>query len=286
MNPELIQFKKQHELGEILSLTFKFLRQNFKAAGKIFIKIVGPAFLLLIAAATYYAWSTIGTSFFSTSGIEGSDFILSFGLMMLAYMLYVSTMTGTIYHIILSYINNQGEIVSSEVTAGMKADFGKLLLLTLISWILIFAGMILFIIPGIYLFVPLSLTTAILVFRREGVMESISQAFRLVKENWWMTFATLLCIGIIVYLISLVLQLPFIIYIFINAFTMASEGSSADPGELLGTGYIILNVFTSTIQYLIYSITPIGVAFVYFNLNEKQNYTGTYESIQNLGNNN
>ena len=229
MNPELIQFKKQHELGEILSLTFKFLRQNYKAAGKIFIKIVGPAFLLLIAAATYYAWSSIGTSFFSTSGIEGSDFLLSFGLMMLAYMLYVSTMTGTIYHIILSYINNQGEIVSSEVTAGMKADFGKLLLLTLISWILIFAGMILFIIPGIYLFVPLSLTTAILVFRREGVMESISQAFRLIKENWWMTFATLLCIGIIVYLISLVFQLPFIIYIFFRAFTVASEGSAADP---------------------------------------------------------
>ena len=101
-----------------------------------------------------------------------------------------------------------------------------------------------------------------------------------------MTFATLLCIGIIVYLIRLVLQLPFIIYIFFRAFTVASEGSAADPSEMLGSGYIILNIFTSTIQYLIYSITPIGVAFVYFNLNEKQNYTGTYESIQNLGNNN
>ena len=286
MSQDQIQFKKQRELGEILSVTFKFLRQNFKKAAKIFIKIVGPVFLLLIAAVTYYSWSTVGTSFFMTDGIQNSDFILSFGLMMLAYILYVSTMTGTIYHIILSYINNHGEIQASEVSKGMKADFGKLLLLTLISWIFIFAGMIAFIIPGIFIAVPLSLSTAILVFRRESVMESISSSFRLVKENWWMTFATLLCIGLIVYLISLVFQLPAIFYLFFRAFTVASETSASNPGDILGSGYIFINIFTSTIQYIIYTITPIGVAFVYFNLNEKKNFTGTYETIQNLGNNN
>ncbi len=285
MNPETIQFKKQRELGEILSVTFKFLRQNYKEAGKIFLKIVGPVFLLLIAAVTYYSWSTMGTSFFAT-GLEGSDFILSFGLMMLAYLLYVSTMTGTVYHIILSYINNQGSITPSEVSKGMKADFGKLLVLTLISWILIFAGTIAFLIPGIFVAIPLSLSTAIMVFRRESVLESISSSFRLVKDNWWMTFATLLCIGLIVYLISLVFQLPAIFYMLFRAFTVASEGSASDPSELLGTGYLYINVFTSTIQYIIYTITPIGVAFVYFNLNEKQNFTGTYETIQNLGNKN
>ncbi len=285
MNPEIIQFKQERELGEILSVTFKFLRQNYKAAGKIFIKIVGPAFLLLIAAVTYYSWSTFGTSIFGTGGLEGSDFILSFGLMILAYLLYVTTMTGTIYHIISSYINNNGRILPAEVTSGMKSDFGKLLVLTLVAWILIFAGMILFIIPGIYLFVPLSLTTATLVFRREGIMESISASFQLIKENWWMTFASLLCIALIVYLISLVFQLPAIIFFLFRAFIVASEGSAANPADLLGPGYIFINIFTSTVQYIIYSITPVGVAFVYFNLNEKQNFTGTYETIQNLGNN-
>ena len=286
MNQDLIQFKKQRELGEILSITFKFLRQNFKAAGKIYLKIVGPVFILLIAAVAYYSWSTVGTSLFSTTGLEGSDFILSMGLMLLAYLLFISTMTGTVYHIILSYINNNGTIISSEVSAGMKSDFGKLLLLTLISWVLIFAGTLLFIIPGIYVSIPLSLASAIMVFRRESVMESISSCFQLVKENWWMTFASILCIGLIVYLISLVFQLPAIFYMFFKAFTVASENSSANVSEMFGPGYVIINVITSTIQYLIYSITPIGVAFVYFNLNEKKNFTGTYETIQNLGNHN
>ena len=102
-----------------------------------------------------------------------------------------------------------------------------------------------------------------------------------------MTFASVFCIGLIVYLISLVFQLPAIFYFLVKAFISASEGSAAtNVQDMFGTGYIIINIFTSILQYIIYSITPIGIAFVYFNLNEKQNFTGTYEAIQNLGNNN
>lgn len=285
MSQEFILFKKQRELGEILSITFKFLRQNYKPAGRIFLKLVGPVFILLIATVTYYAWSTLGESLVSVSGFDTSNFVISFALMLLAYLLYFATMTGTIYHIIRSYINNKGEIVSAEVVDGMKSDFGKLLLLTFISWVLIFAGMLLFVLPGIYLAVPLSLSTAVLVFRRQGVMDSISDCFELVKNNWWITFATMLCIGLIVYLTGLIFQLPVIFFYMIKAFIVASEGSAANVSEIFGPGYIILNVITSVFQYLIYSITPIGLAFVYFNLNEKQNFTGAYETIQNLGNN-
>jgi len=286
MNQEYIEFKKQRELGEILSITFKFLRENYKDAGKIFLKLVGPAFILLIAAVTYYAWSTVGISFISNEGFNISEFMISAGLMLLAYLFYVTSMTGTVYHIILSYINNRGEIISSEVTTGMKQDFAKILMVTVISWILVFAGTMLFLIPGIYVAVPVSLATALLVFRRNSVMDSITDSFQLIKDNWWNTFASLLCIGLIVYLISLVFQLPAIFYFMFKAFVSASEGSAATSVEdMFGIGYIIINIFTSIIQYLVYSITPIGIAFVYFNLNEKQNYTGTYESIQNLGNN-
>ena len=150
MSQDYIEFKRQRELGEILNATFKFLRENYKPAGKIFLKLVGPAFVLLIAAVTYYAWATMGVSLISPEGINNSNFIISAGLMLLAYILYVSSMTGTVYHIILSYINNKGTIVASEVSAGLKADFGKILLVTFISWILIFAGTLLLILPGIY----------------------------------------------------------------------------------------------------------------------------------------
>lgn len=286
MSQEYIQFKKQRELGEILSITFKFLRENYKSAGKIFLRLVGPVFILLIAAITYYSWSTIGLSFLSPDSNATVNFIIPLGVLMLAYLLYISAMTGTIYHIIQSYINNGGEILGAEVSSGMRNDFGKLLLLTFISWIFIFAGTMLFFIPGVYLLVPMSLVTAILVFRRKGIGDSISESFELIKDNWWMTFASILCIGLIVYVIGIVFQLPAILYYIVRTFTIAQEGSASDPSEILGVGFVVINVITSTIQYLVYSITPIAIAFVYFNLNEKQHFTGTYETIQNLGNNN
>ncbi|MDR5589985.1 hypothetical protein [Christiangramia sp. SM2212] len=284
MNQDYIEFKKQRELGEIISITFKFLRENYKSGGKIFLKLVGPAFLLLIAAVTYYAWSTLGTSFLGTAGLNMSDFIISGGLLILAYLLYMTSMTGTIYHIILSYINNNGTIDTSEVSAGLKHDFGKILLVSLISWALILAGTLLLVIPGIYVAIPLSLASAVLVFRNNGAIDSISDCFDLVKSNWWSTFGTLFCVGIIVYLISLVFQLPTIVYMMVKAFVSANEQSASGSfTDQLGTGYIILNVITTIIQYLVYSITPVAIAFIYFNLNEKKNYTGTYETIQNLG---
>lgn len=286
MNQDLIKFKQERELGEILSFTFKFLRQNYKPAGRIFLRVVGPIFILLLAALAYYSWSTMGAALIIGDSLNGPDFLISLGLLLFSYLLYVSAMMGCVYHIINSYINNSGKILQAEVINGMKADFGKLLLLTFITWILVFAGMILFIIPGIYLAVPLSLATAVMVFRRRGVMDSISESFQLVKDNWWMTFANLLCIGLIVYLIGLVFQMPAILYYMIKVFTVAHEGSASSPSDIIGIGGIIINVITSLIQYLIYSISPIGIAFIYFNLNEKQHFTGTYETIENLGNNN
>jgi hypothetical protein len=285
MNNQYIEFKRERELGEIISTTFQFLRENYKTAFKLFIKLVGPAFLLLIAAISYYSWTTLGSSFLEAGGLNISGFLIAGALLLIAYLLYFTSMVGTINHMILSYINNDGKIIDAEVSTGLKEDFGRILLLSIISSILIFAGMIFFIIPGIYLMVPLSLVTAILVFRRKGVMDSIGDSFQLVKDNWWMTFASILSISIIVYLVGLIFQLPALIYIFFRAFTVASEGSAANPGEMFGTGYIIINAISSAIQYIIYSITPIGIAFVYFNLNEKKNFTGAHETIQNLGNN-
>ncbi len=284
MNGDYIQFKKERELGETLSIIFKFLRENYKNLGKMLLKFSGPAFILLVAALAYYSWSTIGFSFFTSPG-GGSDFLLAFSILIIAYMLYGASITGTVYHSIASYIRNGGEIKSSEVSAGMKSDFGKLLLLNFLCWIMIIAGTALFIIPGIYLAIPLSLAPAILVFRRLGVTDSISDCFQLVKDNWWMTFATVLCIGLLVYLIGLVFQIPALVYVVIKTITTVQQGSAADPSGMFGTGYIIVTTISSMIQYIVYSITPVGFAFVYFHLNEKKHFTGTYESIQKLGNN-
>ncbi|MGM0933914.1 MAG: hypothetical protein ACQEWD_10755 [Bacteroidota bacterium] len=284
MNRDLIQFKQQREMGEIISVSFKFLRENYKTYFRLLIKVAGPAFLLLIAALSYYSYSTLGDPLNSEMFMSGG-FVISFGILALTLLLYFSVVYATVFNLIKSYIENEGEIKDAEVAAWAKDDLGKMFGLNIISWIFIFAGMMLFLIPGIYVSVPLSIAMAALIFKQQSIFESITEGFKLVKDNWWMSFLTLVFVWIIIYVISLIFQLPLIIYTFVKAFTSVNEGSAADMSEMFDWVYILFSIISSLVQYIFYSIIPIGIAFLYFHLNEKKNFTGTYERIDKLGNN-
>ena len=284
MDQDFIQFKQQREMGEIISVSFKFLRENYKAYFRLLFKVAGPAFLLLIVALSYYSYSTLGDPL-NTEVFMSGEFIISFGILALTLLLYFSAVYATVFNLIRSYIENKGKIKDDEVAVWVKEDLGKMFGLNIISWVFIFAGMMLFLIPGIYVSVPLSIATAALIFKQQNIAESLTEGFNLVKSNWWMSFLSLVFIWIIVYVISLIFQLPLIIYTFVKAFTSVSEGSAADMSEMFDWVYILLSIISSLVQYIFYTIIPIGVAFLYFHLNEKKNFTGTYERIDNLGNN-
>lgn len=282
-NTNYIQFKKQRELGDILTVTFKFLRENYKPLFRNIFKVVGPFFLIMVAALGYYTWSVAGSPFEALTAGFG-NFLVSFSVLAIALLLFYSALYGTIFHYIKSYMENGGIIVDEDIKQGVQQDFLKLLLLFFIVGILTLAGLVLFIIPGIYVMVPLSLAAAILVFQKFSVTEAISYSFDLVKNYWWMTFLTLIVIMILVYIIGLVFQIPLIIYMIVKTFTMVQEGSVADPSSFTDWPFIVLNVFSSVIQYLLSIISGIAIAFIYFNLNEHKNLTGTFETIENLGN--
>ncbi len=48
--------------------------------------------------------------------------------------------------------------------------------------------------------------------------------------------------------------------------------------------YIILNVLSTLFQFLLNLIIVVASAFIYFHLNEKRNFTGTYDRINQIGN--
>ncbi len=281
-NDQTIQFKKQRELGDIITDTFRFIRENYKLLLSYIFKTTGPFFLILLIAVGYYTYSVAGSPFEGLTGGIG-NFIISFMVLIGALLLFYSALYGTILHYIKIYITNDGVVPEGQVKAGVQRDFFKLLLLSFISGILVIAGLILLIIPGIFILVPLSLAGAVLVFKNYSVSESISYCFTLVKDHWWITFITLFIIGILVYIIGLVFQVPLIIYTVIKTMTAVQEGSMANPELFRDWVFISLQIFSSVIQYLLSIITIISIAFIYFNLNEHKHLTGTYETIEKLG---
>jgi len=282
MQDQYIQFKKQRELGEIISVTFKFLRENYKTLIKSITQVVAPTFILLIAALAYYTYTVAGNPLAAMEGDYG-EFLISFFILAVTLLLFYASLYGTILHYIKSYIENNGTVDEAEIKTGAQNDLGKLFMVFIISAVIVFTGLILFIIPGIYLMVPLSLAATVLVFNKMSLGDSISHGFSLVKDHWWTTFFSIVVIWLLVYVIGLIFQLPLIIYTFMKMFTVAQEGSLADPVSYSDWIFILLNVISSVIQYLLSSIFVIALAFIYFNLNEHKNLTGTYETIDKLG---
>jgi hypothetical protein len=287
-----ILFKKQRDLGAIISDTFKFIRQEYKTIFRLYLKHVGWLLLLAVATSTYYQYTSLnsansllesGAEAFLLNAFQNTG--LSLILVFLAFVAYTTMSLTAVNSIIKSYVDNKGEIKDEEVSLNIRRFFGQTLLSLFVFGILCFIGLLLCFLPGVYLAVPLSLIFSIVVFQEKSFSDAFSECFQLIKQNWWITFATVLVISLLVSVIGGVFQLPIIVLTAVEAFTSLDEGG--DTTGVLGLGnnwiYLSLYVFASIAQYILGLITLISLALIYFNLNEIHNKTGTLEDIDGIG---
>lgn len=287
-----ILFKKQRDLGAIISDTFKFIRQEYKTIFRLYLKHVGWLLLLAVATSTYYQYTSLnsansllesGAEAFLLNAFQNTG--LSLILVFLAFVAYTTMSLTAVNSIIKSYVDNKGEIKDEEVSLNIRRFFGQTLLSLFVFGILCFIGLLLCFLPGVYLAVPLSLIFSIVVFQEKSFSDAFSECFQLVKQNWWITFVTVLVISLLVSVIGGVFQLPIIVLTAVEAFTSLDEGG--DTTGVLGLGnnwiYLSLYVFASIAQYILGLITLISLALIYFNLNEIHNKTGTLEDIDGIG---
>jgi hypothetical protein len=286
MNNNYVNFKKQRELGSILTDTFKFVRLEGKTLLGLILKIAGPALLIVLLAYIYYMQVTMGSfdlmAVGSSSEVFGINIILAFFLMIISGVAFYALMYGTVLHYIKSYIKNDGNAIKEEVTAGVRQSFWSLLGISFLVGLISGIGFIFCVIPGIYFGTVLATTYAIHVFENRNTTDSISYSFELIRGEWWITFATYLVIFILYYIITIIFSLPGIIYSFINIFTMSQE-ATANPADMFDWIYVALNVLGMIGQYILYALIIISTALVYFNLNERKNFTGAMETIETLG---
>ncbi|MDC6363900.1 MULTISPECIES: hypothetical protein [Flavobacteriaceae] len=284
-----IEFKKQRELGEILSDSFSFIRSQFKPFFGTILKIVGPYLLVMLISMGFYLY-TIGDIFNITAIGNGAMDTLSPFIMVIAILaLLLSSIAayvlaqGTVLHYIKSYIDHRGEPVYEEIKQQVYSSFWSLIGLGILVGLSVGVGFIFCLIPGIYLAVPLCLSFAILVFLKKDAMDSYQYSFTLVKENWWITFATLMVVYIIVAVASYAFTLPSVIYMWIKMGVFSGEMDAENLNIFNDPVYLILNVLGTMVQFLMNIIFLVTTCLIFFNLNEKKNFTGTYERIENLG---
>jgi hypothetical protein len=238
----------------------------------------------------YFAGASF-TSILEGAGTNSVPDATNFATMFIVAILYmvsivtVYTMSqSTALHYIKSYANGNGEINFDEIKSDVYKRFGSFLGLGFLVGISVFAGIMACCIPGIFLWVPLALSFSVLVFDQMGATDSYGYSFKLVKDEWWMTFATLVVVFIIFYIANLAFSIPALIYQEFKGGVVSVEMDVENITDVFQDPiYLLLNMISAIASFLLNLITVIAGAFIYFNLNEKKNFTGTYERIKGLG---
>jgi hypothetical protein len=101
-------------------------------------------------------------------------------------------------------------------------DFNRLLqwvVLNIIKFVLVFIGIVLLVVPGIYLAIGLSLAEPYFVFRQQDGVESIKASMKLVGQHWWFMFGllSLVCllnlVGLLCFILGILITVPMSILI-------------------------------------------------------------------------
>lgn len=293
MQNNYINFKKERDLGSIITDTFKFIKEEYRTLFRLYIKHVGWLLLLVIAASTYYQYQSlkISTNVLTETGPAAfltemiADTGIAILLLSVASIAYSALSLVVITSIIKSYVQNNGEINEDEVNQFVKQFFGRTLGSLVVVGLLVFIGFLLCVLPGIYLIVPLSLIFPILVFQEKTFAEAFSESFKLIKNNWWISFATLLVVSILISLIGGLFQLPIVVMTAMETFVSIQDGTGTPGTETLSGNwlYMLFYILAALAQYLLGIVTLISLTLVYFNLNEFHNKTGTLEDIDRIG---
>ncbi len=287
---EYIEFKKKRELGDVLSDTFAFLRSQFKPFFITFFRIVGPYLLVMMISLGLYMFfvgDSLNVALMGTGAPSTSNLGIMFGvsILYLVSIVIVYTMSqSTVLHYIKSYANGKGKIDEAAIKSEVYQRFGSFLGLGFLVVLSIMVGIFICCVPGIYLWVPLALSFSVLVFDQKGAVDAYGYSFKLIKDEWWITFATLVVVIIIVSIASYAFALPAVIYQWAKMGVLSGEMDAESMTNLFQDPvYLILNMIGTLAQFLLNLISVVAGALIYFNLNEKKNFTGTYERIQDLG---
>jgi len=275
-----IEFRKIREFGEVINDTFTFIRQNLKSLLKAFLYLCG-FFILAGLIATLMNQLALKDVIFQSNGYGygrrfESLFTLNYLFAAIFGILNYTAITVTVMSYIALYID-KGNVAPSvdEVWAYFKYYFFRALVGTILVALFTVICFVCCIIPGIYVFPAMSLFFPSMIFENASAGYSFSRSFKLIKEQWWITAATLLVVWLITYVCTFFVSLPAMVLGFVSAFTQGAKG--------ITTATLVVSSILQYLCQVLFIIPLVASSFCYFNLRERQESTGLLERIDSFG---
>lgn len=259
-------------LGELLDRTFSLYRRNFL----LFIGIASAPYLVLLGAAALglamyglLAHAGFPSSAMAATAIVGGILAIAVGVGVIVAFLYSAG--AAVFAIAEIYSGRQATIRGSFRMVRGKA--GVLFGVGLLSGLIILAGMLALVIPGIYLMCRVPLATAAAMIEDIGPSDAISRSFSLTKDFAGRSLVIYLLPMALSYGVGLMIQIPF--------FALLAFTSKASHLALVWT--ILGQVGSFLGGILVAPVHTIAFALFYYDLRVRKEAFDLQMMMQALG---
>jgi hypothetical protein len=194
-------------IGEILRTAFQLYRRHWRTLLTIAAVVVVPITLLhyLIGDLVRTQGEIIRNGVVETAswsvGIAGLVAALA-GILM--YLI----LTGAITRAVAAEVAGQDPSVEQSYRFGFHR-LGSVLLVSILVGLATIGGLILFIIPGIYIGIRLCVSIEALVVEGRRGTEAMGRSWGLVGGHWWHAFGTVVVGGLLTGIVNAVITAPF-----------------------------------------------------------------------------
>jgi membrane-anchored glycerophosphoryl diester phosphodiesterase (GDPDase) len=195
-------------IGEILRTALQLYRRHWRTLLAIAAVVVVPLTLLQYGIGHWVRTNgqqlrdqvVVSTSFWAVASASL--------LAALVGLLLYQVLTGAITRTIAAEVAGQNLDVEQSYRFGF-ARLGPILVVSILVGLATLLGLILFIIPGIYIGVRLAVSIQALVVEGKRGTEAMRRSWELVGGHWWHAALTILIAGLITAVVNAVITAPF-----------------------------------------------------------------------------
>jgi len=274
MTDKEIKFREKKEINQIISDTFLFLKQEYKNILKMTGIYILPFIFMNALLQVHVQRKIIGKIDIYDAEAIMENFgpvYLNFFMASLFAIFVQSLLIGTFYTYLEAYIKEgKGKFSAADITPDFFSNSLQALTANLVLFLFITAGVLLCILPGIYLGNTFSILVFIYLFEKKNLGQSLHRSFRLVNIQWWNTLLINITGLAFIYFAGVILSLPTL---------MAGSGPDAGALQEAGTGgyndlYWLWTGVSAAVTSLLWVVPYTFLAFQYFNLDERSKTTG------------
>lgn len=270
---EKILLDKNRNIAQVVSDSFKFIKQEFSGLISHYLVFIAPLFIGLIylaAKSDLLVFQQKALELSNETEVEAFQELLreinlnSVWLVGIAMGLISLVFLGvTLIYLRNYHFNPEERITYSEMGSQLLYEFPKLFIVQFFYLSMSFFGMMTFLLPGIYFLITFSIASIIMVFEDEKIFKSFSKSIRTTHKSWFTFFWHTINIFLVYMAISFILRLP--ISLLIKKLYPLEEITAFQFAFSIG--------IESFINILASAIALIGMSMLYFGFtNHRQNY--------------